>query len=146
MKIAHPFLASAERLCSFCFLLSPSEPRKIAPHAPPSRAGGAARLRFKMQFRAAMLSPVPSDAGRLFIVSFFVEDSTLMVFESSPRNSGRPSATFAARVSRSLEFSIGCCCCCCSFRFEVVFIVFFFSPCRDFFVYSTAFWFLSVFK
>ena len=72
--------------------------RAIAPHAPPSRSGGANHLRFKMQFRAELLSTLPSDQGRIFIISFFVDDNTATVFESSPRNAGRPSATFAARA------------------------------------------------
>lgn len=73
--------------------------KAIAPVAPPSRAGaGGPAMRFKMQFKALLLSSVPSDQGRVFIVSFFVEDDTLMVFESAPLNTGRPSATFAARA------------------------------------------------
>ena len=47
--------------------------KAIAPVAPPSRAGaGGPAMRFKMQFKALLLSSVPSDQGRVFIVSFFV--------------------------------------------------------------------------
>jgi hypothetical protein len=71
--------------------------RAIAPEAPPAGTSDANALRFKLQFKAKLLSNVPSDKTRAFIITYFCEDGTLMVFEASPRNSGRASYTFAWR-------------------------------------------------
>ena len=71
--------------------------KDIAPKAPPSTAQKAGALRFKLQFKAKLLSAAPSDQSRVFIITYFCEDSSMMIYESSPRNSGRPSYTFAQR-------------------------------------------------
>lgn len=80
--------------------------KAIAPEAPPSRSGDYFALRFKLQFKAKLLSATKSDQARVFIVSFFCEDSTLMIFESSPRNSGRASYTFAKKQKYVKAFDI----------------------------------------
>jgi hypothetical protein len=71
--------------------------KAIAPEAPPSGSSNSKALRFKLQFKARLLSNIASDQTRTFIVSYFCEDGTMMVFEASPRNSGRSSYTFAGR-------------------------------------------------
>jgi len=80
--------------------------KAIAPQAPPSASGNSNALRFKLQFKAKLLSAIPSDQMRIFIVSFFCEDGTIMVYESSPRNSGRASYTFAARSKYIKSFDV----------------------------------------
>jgi len=71
--------------------------KAIMPKAPPGLAGNDIALRFKLQFKAVLLTSIAADKTREFIVSFFCEDGTLTIYEASPRNSGRPSYTFAAR-------------------------------------------------
>ena len=47
--------------------------KAIAPEAPPSRSGDNGALRFKLQFKAKLISTAPSDQARVFILSFFCE-------------------------------------------------------------------------
>lgn len=72
--------------------------KNITPKAPPGASGVNTNLRYKLQFKGKLVSSIPSDQTREFIISFFCEDGTLTIFESSPRNSGRASYTFAARA------------------------------------------------
>lgn len=81
--------------------------KAIAPEAPPSRSGNSGALRFKLQFKAKLISRTKNDQSRSFIVSFFCEDGTMMIFESSPRNSGRASCTFAKKQKYVKSFDPG---------------------------------------
>jgi len=50
-----------------------------------------------LRFSAKLISQTPSDSERKFIVSFFVKDSTILVFEAAEKNSGRISSKFMER-------------------------------------------------
>lgn len=74
--------------------------REIQPKVPPHGPAGPMdrkALRFKLQFKAKLLSDLPSDGGRVFILSFYTQDGTLSVYESAMRNAGRFSCEFAKR-------------------------------------------------
>jgi hypothetical protein len=50
-----------------------------------------------LRFNAKLISPVPSDSERKFIVSFFVRDDTIQIFEVADKNSGRTCCKFMER-------------------------------------------------
>lgn len=50
-----------------------------------------------LRFNAKLISSVPSDEERTFIVSFFLRDLAVMVYESATRNSGRQACKFFER-------------------------------------------------
>jgi hypothetical protein len=50
-----------------------------------------------LRFNAKLISSIPSDTERRFIVSFFVRDDTVQVFEVADKNSGRISSKFMER-------------------------------------------------
>lgn len=47
--------------------------RSIAPQAPPGRSQSASSLRFKLSFKAKLISAIPADTSREFIITFFCE-------------------------------------------------------------------------
>lgn len=51
-----------------------------------------------LRFNAKLISPVPSDEERKFIVSFFLRDEAIQVFEIADRNSGRLNCKFMERT------------------------------------------------
>jgi hypothetical protein len=50
-----------------------------------------------LRFNAKMISSIPADSERHFIVSFFVRDDTIQIFEVAEKNSGRQSCKFMER-------------------------------------------------
>jgi hypothetical protein len=63
--------------------------KAIAPQAPPSASGNMNALRFKLQFKAKLLSAIPSDQMRVFIVSFFCEVNKRALFFKQASRIGR---------------------------------------------------------
>lgn len=47
-----------------------------------------------LRFNAKLISPVPSDEERKFILSYYVRDEAIQIFEVADRNSGRLSCKF----------------------------------------------------
>ena len=47
-----------------------------------------------LRFNAKLISPVPSDEERKFIVSYYVRDESIQIYEIADRNSGRLSCKF----------------------------------------------------
>ena len=47
-----------------------------------------------LRFNAKLISPVPCDDERTFIISFYLRDNDIMVFETAARNSGRINCKF----------------------------------------------------
>ncbi len=58
-----------------------------------------------LRFNAKLISSLPSDAERKFIISFFVRDDTIQVFESADKNSGRISSKFMERQKQKNPYS-----------------------------------------
>ena len=50
-----------------------------------------------LRFNAKLISPVPSDEERKFIVSYYVKDESIQIYEIADRNSGRLSCKFLER-------------------------------------------------
>ena len=50
-----------------------------------------------LRFSAKLISPVPSDEERKFIVSYYVKDESIQIYEIADRNSGRLSCKFLER-------------------------------------------------
>ena len=50
-----------------------------------------------LRFSARLISQIPSDAERNFLISFFARDQTILVFEIAEKNSGRTTAKFMER-------------------------------------------------
>ena len=50
-----------------------------------------------LRFNAKLISPVPSDEERKFIVSYYVRDESIQIYEIADRNSGRLSCKFLER-------------------------------------------------
>lgn len=50
-----------------------------------------------LRFNARLISQIPSDAERKFLISFFARDQTILVFEIADKNSGRTTAKFMER-------------------------------------------------
>jgi hypothetical protein len=50
-----------------------------------------------LRFNAKLISPIPSDEERKFIVSFYVKDFSIQIYEIADRNSGRQSCKFLER-------------------------------------------------
>ena len=50
-----------------------------------------------LRFNAKLISSVPSDEERTFIISFFLRDEAVQVYETAQRNSGRQSCKFIER-------------------------------------------------
>lgn len=50
-----------------------------------------------LRYKAVLVSPVPSDMERTFIISFFLRDEAVQVFETAERNSGRDNCKFIER-------------------------------------------------
>ena len=75
--------------------------RDIQPVVPPYGPAGKQdpqALKAKLQFKAKLISSAPSDRGREFILTFFSNDCTLMLYEMAPRNTGRFSSVFSKRA------------------------------------------------
>lgn len=58
-----------------------------------------------MRFSAKLISSVPSDAERNFIISYFCRDDTIQVFELAERNSGRQSNKFMEKQGHQNPFT-----------------------------------------
>ena len=58
-----------------------------------------------LRFKAKLISPVPSDAERNFIISYFCRDDTIQVFELAERNSGRLACKFMERQQHQNPFT-----------------------------------------
>lgn len=50
-----------------------------------------------LRFNAKLISSIPSDEERTFIISFFLRDEAVQVYETAQRNSGRQSCKFIER-------------------------------------------------
>ena len=50
-----------------------------------------------LRFNAKLISPVPSDEERRFILSYYVKDESIQIYEICDRNSGRVSGKFLER-------------------------------------------------
>ena len=50
-----------------------------------------------LRFLCKMISPIPSDEDRQFLISFFLSDNSIQVYEIAKRNSGRMSCKFYDR-------------------------------------------------
>ena len=50
-----------------------------------------------LRFNAKLISPVPSDEERKFILSYYVRDESIQIYEIADRNSGRLSCKFLER-------------------------------------------------
>jgi hypothetical protein len=50
-----------------------------------------------LRFNAHLISPVPSDEERKFILSYWVRDESIQIYEIADRNSGRISCKFLER-------------------------------------------------
>lgn len=60
-----------------------------------------------LHFQAKMITADPTDRERLFIISFYLSDDTISVFERPQRNSGKNVWTSAApELLRGLEIEI----------------------------------------
>ncbi|CAG9766108.1 unnamed protein product [Ceutorhynchus assimilis] len=55
-----------------------------------------------LRFKAKMISKVPENCSRKFIISFYLTDDTLAVFEIGQTNSGFTTSTFSKRASVQL--------------------------------------------
>ena len=51
-----------------------------------------------LRFNAKLISPVPCDEERKFIISYFVRDDAIQVYEVADRNSGRQSCKFMEKA------------------------------------------------
>lgn len=51
-----------------------------------------------LRFNAKLISPVPSDEERKFILSYFVRDDAIQIYEIADRNSGRISCKFMEKA------------------------------------------------
>ena len=58
-----------------------------------------------LRFNAKLISPVPSDEERMFIVSFYARDESIQIFEVADRNSGRLSCKFLERKKMKNPFT-----------------------------------------
>ena len=50
-----------------------------------------------LRFNAKMISPIPTDEERKFILSYYLKDESIMIFEIADKNSGRQSCKFLER-------------------------------------------------
>ena len=50
-----------------------------------------------LRFNSKLISQIPSDGERKFLISFFARDQTILVFEIADKNSGRQTAKFMER-------------------------------------------------
>lgn len=51
-----------------------------------------------LRFNAKLISPVPSDEERKFVLSYFLRDEAIQIYEIADRNSGRLSCKFMERA------------------------------------------------
>jgi hypothetical protein len=58
-----------------------------------------------LRFNAKVISATPADSERKFIVSFFVRDDTIQVFETADKNSGRISCKFMERAKHKNPYN-----------------------------------------
>jgi len=58
-----------------------------------------------LRFNAKLISSLPADSERKFIVSVFVRDDTIQIFESAEKNSGRISSKFMERQKHKNPYS-----------------------------------------
>lgn len=58
-----------------------------------------------LRFNAKLISSIPSDSERKFIVSFFVRDDTIQIFETAEKNSGRVSSKFMERQKQKNPYT-----------------------------------------
>lgn len=58
-----------------------------------------------LRFNAKLISPVQADIERKFIVSFFLRDDTIQVFETADKNSGRTSSKFMERAKHKNPYT-----------------------------------------
>lgn len=58
-----------------------------------------------LRFNAKLISSIPSDTERKFIVSFFVRDDTIQIFEVADKNSGRVSSKFMERQKQKNPYT-----------------------------------------
>jgi hypothetical protein len=58
-----------------------------------------------LRFNAKLISSLPADSERKFIVSVFVRDDTIQIFETAEKNSGRISSKFMERQKHKNPYS-----------------------------------------
>jgi len=58
-----------------------------------------------LRFNAKLISPVHSDSERKFIVSFFVRDDSIQIFEVADKNSGRITCKFMERKTQKNPYT-----------------------------------------
>ena len=57
-----------------------------------------------LRFSAKLISTFPSDEERAFIISYFVRDESIMVYEMADRNSGRNKGKFLEKFKKMKLF------------------------------------------
>lgn len=58
-----------------------------------------------LRFNGKLISPVPSDEERKFIISYFVRDDAIQVFEIADRNSGRLNCKFMEKAKKKNPYT-----------------------------------------
>lgn len=58
-----------------------------------------------LRFNAKLISPVPFDEERKFIISYYCRDDALQIFEIADRNSGRQSGKFMEKSRKKNPYS-----------------------------------------
>ena len=58
-----------------------------------------------LRFNAKLISPVPSDEERKFIISYYVRDEAIMIYEIADRNSGRISCKFLEKSKKKNPYT-----------------------------------------
>ena len=58
-----------------------------------------------LRFNAKLISPVPSDEERKFILSYYVRDEAIQIYEIADRNSGRISCKFMEKARKKNPYT-----------------------------------------